>query len=89
MREKVYFSFTIIHRIFVTNFIYPCFYQKCLWGASGMDGSTEYQSMIVYHHNSPSWMETIRLAVPIDKFYGSHVRLEYRHCSSKNLLAHK
>lgn len=51
-----------------------------------MDGTTEYQSMIVYHHNSPSWMETVRLAVPIEKFYGSHVRLEYRHCSSKHLL---
>lgn len=39
--------------------------------------------MIVYHHNSPGWSETIRLAVPIEKFYGSHIRLEYRHCSSK------
>jgi dedicator of cytokinesis protein 3 len=57
--------------------------QNCLWGASGMDGTNEYQSMIVYHHNSPWWSETIRLAVPIDKFYGSHIRLEYRHCSSK------
>jgi hypothetical protein len=57
--------------------------QNCLWGASGMDATNEYQSMIVYHHNSPWWSETIRLAVPIDKFYGSHIRLEYRHCSSK------
>jgi hypothetical protein len=57
--------------------------QNCLWGASGMDATNEYQSMIVYHHNSPWWSETIRLTVPIDKFYGSHIRLEYRHCSSK------
>ncbi|KAJ1522281.1 hypothetical protein ONE63_002583 [Megalurothrips usitatus] len=62
---------------------------KCLWGASGMDGATEYQSMIVYHHNSPSWMETVRLAVPIDKFYGSHVRLEYRHCSTREKADNK
>jgi len=59
------------------------FLQNCLWGASGMDATNEYQSMIVYHHNAPWWSETIRLAVPIDKFYGSHIRLEYRHCSSK------
>lgn len=63
--------------------------EKCLWGASGMDGTTEYQSMIVYHHNSPSWMETVRLAVPIEKFYGSHVRLEYRHCSTREKADNK
>ncbi|XP_046396689.1 dedicator of cytokinesis protein 3 [Ischnura elegans] len=58
--------------------------ENCLWGASGMEGSSEYQSMIIYHHNSPWWSETIRLAVPIDKFYGSHARFEYRHCSTRD-----
>ena len=48
-----------------------------------MDGSSEYQSLVIYHHNSPSWAETVRLAIPIDKFYGSHVRFEFRHCSSE------
>ncbi|KAJ8687488.1 hypothetical protein QAD02_023282 [Eretmocerus hayati] len=57
--------------------------QGCLFGAAGMDGSSEYQSLIIYHHNSPSWAETLRLAVPIDKFYGSHVRFEFRHCSTR------
>jgi dedicator of cytokinesis protein 3 len=59
--------------------------EGCLFGAAGMDGSSEYQSLVIYHHNSPSWAETVRLAVPIDKFYGSHVRFEFRHCSSKYL----
>ncbi|KDR16623.1 Dedicator of cytokinesis protein 3, partial [Zootermopsis nevadensis] len=63
--------------------------ENCLWGASGMDGTNEYQSMIVYHHNSPWWSETIRLAVPIDKFYGSHIRLEYRHCSTRDKTDNK
>ncbi|XP_033610429.1 dedicator of cytokinesis protein 3 isoform X2 [Cryptotermes secundus] len=63
--------------------------ENCLWGASGMDGANEYQSMIVYHHNSPWWSETIRLAVPIDKFYGSHIRLEYRHCSTRDKTDNK
>ncbi|PSN57625.1 hypothetical protein C0J52_00521 [Blattella germanica] len=62
---------------------------NCLWGASGMDGTNEYQSMIIYHHNSPWWSETIRLAVPIDKFYGSHIRLEYRHCSTRDKTDNK
>ncbi|XP_066601007.1 dedicator of cytokinesis protein 3 isoform X2 [Prorops nasuta] len=57
--------------------------EGCLFGAAGMDGSSEYQSLVIYHHNSPSWAETVRLAVPIDKFYGSHVRFEFRHCSTR------
>lgn len=57
--------------------------KNCLWGASGQDGTTEYNSMIIYHHNAPAWAENVRLTLPIDKFAGAHVRLEYRHCSSK------
>lgn len=59
--------------------------EECLFGAAGMEGSSEYQSLVIYHHNSPSWAETVRLAIPIDKFYGSHVRFEFRHCSSTSL----
>ncbi|XP_066149763.1 dedicator of cytokinesis protein 3 isoform X2 [Euwallacea fornicatus] len=57
--------------------------KNCLWGASGIDGASEYNSMIIYHHNSPAWAENIRLTLPIDKFAGAHVRLEYRHCSTR------
>ncbi|XP_033363791.1 dedicator of cytokinesis protein 3 isoform X1 [Bombus vosnesenskii] len=57
--------------------------EECLFGAAGMEGSSEYQSLVIYHHNSPSWAETVRLAIPIDKFYGSHVRFEFRHCSTR------
>lgn len=57
--------------------------EGCLFAAAGAEGSSEFQSIIIYHHNSPSWAETLRLAVPYDKFNGSHVRFEFRHCSSK------
>ncbi|XP_044271519.1 dedicator of cytokinesis protein 3 isoform X2 [Tribolium madens] len=57
--------------------------KNCLWGASGQDGASEYNSMIIYHHNSPAWAENVRLTLPIDKFAGAHVRLEYRHCSTR------
>ncbi|KAJ8981636.1 hypothetical protein NQ317_000864 [Molorchus minor] len=57
--------------------------KNCLWGASGMEGTSEYNSMIIYHHNSPAWTENVRLTLPIDKFAGAHVRLEYRHCSTR------
>lgn len=56
----------------------------CLWGASGMDCSLYYQSMIVYHNNSPFFNETLRLSVPIDKFSSSHIRFEFRHCSTRD-----
>nr|XP_018899728.1 PREDICTED: dedicator of cytokinesis protein 3 isoform X2 [Bemisia tabaci] len=60
-----------------------------LWGASGVDGSSEYQSMIIYHHNSPAWFETIRLTVPIEKYQNAHVRLEYKHCSTRDKTDNK
>lgn len=56
---------------------------NCIWGASGINSSTEYHSMIIYHNNAPCWMDTIRLTVPIENYNSAHVRFEYRHCSSK------
>lgn len=56
---------------------------ECLWGASGMDCCPHYQSMIIYHNNSPCWNETVRLSVPIDKFSTAHVRFELKHCSTR------
>ncbi|XP_033223488.1 dedicator of cytokinesis protein 3 isoform X2 [Belonocnema kinseyi] len=55
-----------------------------LFGAAGTEGSSEYQSLVIYHHNSPTWAETMRLGIPIDKFDGSHVRFEFRHCSTRD-----
>uniref|UniRef100_A0A8D9BP44 Dedicator of cytokinesis protein 3 n=1 Tax=Cacopsylla melanoneura TaxID=428564 RepID=A0A8D9BP44_9HEMI len=63
--------------------------QNCLCGASGSDPASEYHSMIIYHHNSPCWSEIIRLAVPIDRYQSSHVRLEYRHCSTRDKADNK
>lgn len=54
----------------------------CLYGASGVPGGSEYRSMVIYHHNSPCWSETIRLEIPIDQYNVAHIRFEYRHCST-------
>lgn len=56
----------------------------CLWGASGMEPSHLYKSLILYHNNSPSWNETVRLSLDIDKFSSAHVRFEFRHCSARD-----
>lgn len=55
----------------------------CLSGAAGSDNTLYYRSMIIYHNNSPSWNETLRLMVPIDKFAQAHIRFEFRHCSTR------
>ncbi|MEQ2167996.1 hypothetical protein GOODEAATRI_009784, partial [Goodea atripinnis] len=52
---------------------------------SGEPGADEYHSLVLYHNNSPRWAEQIKLPIPVDMFRGSHVRFEFRHCSSDML----
>ncbi|KPP58631.1 hypothetical protein Z043_123529, partial [Scleropages formosus] len=54
-----------------------------VWAGSGESGADEYHSIVLYHNNSPRWAEQIKLPLPVDKFRGSHMRFEFRHCSSK------
>ncbi|XP_063821052.1 dedicator of cytokinesis protein 4 [Ostrinia nubilalis] len=56
---------------------------ECVWGASG-NGSTSYESLVLYHNNSPSWGEQLRLTVPLETFTHAHVRIEFRHCSTRD-----
>ncbi|XP_030633164.1 dedicator of cytokinesis protein 4b [Chanos chanos] len=51
---------------------------------SGEPGADEYRSFVLYHNNSPRWAEQIKLPIPVDMFRGSHVRFEFRHCSTKD-----
>uniref|UniRef100_A0A3Q4FYX5 Dedicator of cytokinesis 4b n=1 Tax=Neolamprologus brichardi TaxID=32507 RepID=A0A3Q4FYX5_NEOBR len=44
----------------------------------------EYHSLVLYHNNSPRWGDQIKLPIPVDMFRGSHVRFEFRHCSTKD-----
>uniref|UniRef100_A0A8C8E3A0 Dedicator of cytokinesis 4b n=1 Tax=Oryzias sinensis TaxID=183150 RepID=A0A8C8E3A0_9TELE len=50
----------------------------------GEPGGDEYHSLVLYHNNSPRWAEQIKLPIPVDMFRGSHVRFEFRHCSTKD-----
>uniref|UniRef100_A0A671TBA0 Dedicator of cytokinesis protein 4-like n=1 Tax=Sinocyclocheilus anshuiensis TaxID=1608454 RepID=A0A671TBA0_9TELE len=47
-------------------------------------GGDEYHTFVLYHNNSPRWAELIKLPIPVDMFRGSHVRFEFRHCSTKD-----
>ena len=42
-------------------------------------------SSVFYHNNNPCWEETFRLEIPVEIFQrpGSHLRLEFYHCSVK------
>uniref|UniRef100_A0A671Y7H4 Dedicator of cytokinesis 3 n=1 Tax=Sparus aurata TaxID=8175 RepID=A0A671Y7H4_SPAAU len=46
--------------------------------------TTEYRSFVLYHNNGPRWSEMVKLPIPIDRFRGSHLRFEFRHCSTKD-----
>ncbi|XP_035257255.1 dedicator of cytokinesis protein 4-like isoform X1 [Anguilla anguilla] len=50
---------------------------------SGEPGGDQFHSFVLYHNNSPRWAEQIKLPIPVDTFRGSHVRFEFRHCSTK------
>ena len=62
------------------------FYFYSIYYASGPTGSGRSRAAlpILYHNNSPIWNDILRLKVPIEKFYNSHIRLEFRHCSAKD-----
>ncbi|KAF3705033.1 Dedicator of cytokinesis protein 4 [Channa argus] len=51
---------------------------------SGEPGGDDYHSLVLYHNNSPRWAEQLKLPIPVDMFRGSHVRFEFRHCSTKD-----
>ncbi|XP_066102004.1 dedicator of cytokinesis protein 3 isoform X5 [Saccopteryx bilineata] len=58
--------------------------KDCISLGSGEPNRSSYHSFVLYHSNSPRWGETVKLPVPIDRFRGSHLRFEFRHCSTKD-----
>lgn len=58
-------------------------FQDCISLGSGEPSRSAYHSFVLYHNNSPRWGEIIKLPIPIDRFRGSHLRFEFRHCSSE------
>ncbi|XP_034631616.1 dedicator of cytokinesis protein 3 [Trachemys scripta elegans] len=58
--------------------------KDCISLGSGEPNRSAYHSFVLYHSNSPRWGEIIKLPIPIDRFRGSHLRFEFRHCSTKD-----
>uniref|UniRef100_A0A8D3DJZ2 Dedicator of cytokinesis 3 n=1 Tax=Scophthalmus maximus TaxID=52904 RepID=A0A8D3DJZ2_SCOMX len=58
--------------------------KDCISVGSGEPNIPEHRSFVLYHNNSPRWSEVVKLPIPIDRFRGSHIRFEFRHCSTKD-----
>uniref|UniRef100_A0A8C9RII5 Dedicator of cytokinesis 3 n=1 Tax=Scleropages formosus TaxID=113540 RepID=A0A8C9RII5_SCLFO len=58
--------------------------KDCISLGSGEACISEYRSFVLYHNNGPRWSEVVKLPIPIDRFRGSHLRFEFRHCSTKD-----
>uniref|UniRef100_A0A3Q1HX29 Uncharacterized protein n=1 Tax=Anabas testudineus TaxID=64144 RepID=A0A3Q1HX29_ANATE len=58
--------------------------KDCISLGCGEPNISEYHSFVLYHNNSPRWSEMVKLSIPIDRFRGSHLRFEFRHCSTKD-----
>uniref|UniRef100_A0AAY4BX73 Dedicator of cytokinesis 3 n=1 Tax=Denticeps clupeoides TaxID=299321 RepID=A0AAY4BX73_9TELE len=58
--------------------------KDCICLGTGEPNLSEHRSFVLYHNNSPRWSELIKLPIPIDRFRGSHLRFEFRHCSTKD-----
>ncbi|XP_035674913.1 dedicator of cytokinesis protein 1-like isoform X4 [Branchiostoma floridae] len=56
--------------------------QNVIFTGAGVPPVSEYKSVIYYQQKQPRWMETIKVAIPIEDFYGSHLKFAFRHRSS-------
>lgn len=59
---------------------------QCIQNVIGMGGGTppgdDYSSVVYYHEDKPKWYETIKVAIPIEEFYGAHLLFRFKHRSS-------
>ncbi|XP_030639791.1 dedicator of cytokinesis protein 3-like [Chanos chanos] len=58
--------------------------KDCISVGTGEPNVSEHRSFVLYHNNSPRWSECFKLPIPIERFRGSHLRFEFRHCSTKD-----
>ncbi|XP_076317091.1 dedicator of cytokinesis protein myoblast city isoform X3 [Tachypleus tridentatus] len=51
---------------------------------AGCPSLNEYRSVIYYHEDKPKWMETFKVAIPIEEFYSAHLKFTFKHRSSND-----
>ncbi|KAF7990611.1 hypothetical protein HCN44_000416 [Aphidius gifuensis] len=49
---------------------------------SGVSPIDQYRSIIYHHDDKPKWLETFKIAVPIEEFKQAHLKFTFKHRSS-------